>query len=49
MKQRRIKKTLGLSAIFKWVAATIGVDRLAEVSQSLGTERHNGNKAIDGK
>jgi hypothetical protein len=26
------KKTLGLSAIFKWIAATIGVDRLAEFS-----------------
>ena len=48
MKHRRIK-TLGLCTIFKGVSATIRADRLVEVSQSLGTERRNGNKAIDGK
>jgi hypothetical protein len=46
VKHRR-KKTLGLCTIFKGVSATIRADRLVEVSQSLGTERHNENKAID--
>ena len=47
MKHRR-KKTLGLYAIFKGVSAAIRAYRFDEVSQSLGTERHNENKAIDG-
>ena len=46
MKYRR-KKTLVLCAVSKGVSATIRADRLAEVSQSLGMERHNENKAND--
>ena len=46
MKHRR-KKTLGLCAIFKGISAATRAYRLAEVSQSIGTERHNENKAID--
>jgi hypothetical protein len=33
--------------IFKGVSAAIRAYRLTEVSQSLGTERHNENKATD--
>jgi hypothetical protein len=48
VKQRRIKK-LGLCAIFKGVSVTIGIDSLAEVTQSMGTEPPNGWNAIDEK
>jgi hypothetical protein len=44
VKHRR-KKTLGLYAIFKEVSAATRADRLTKVSQSLGAERHNENKA----
>jgi hypothetical protein len=46
VKHRR-KKTLGLCAIFKGVSAAIIAYRWAEVSQSLGTERHNEKIATD--